>query len=463
MGTNVVDSIVDKFTNAVLKQPVKGEDVVDRLHHFVTVGLMIVFAIGIGLQEYVGKPISCWAPKGFPEDSYREHINSYCWTHKLRYPQYEREGGINDTQAFGGVLDPSRPAPLVDFGTAFFRWATLIFILQAFLFKLPNFIWCHLSSASNADIQKIQTLVQESQNAADDNSRKLKKDEVVAYFENWITGHRNYRFKFAGKHSAKLLSILFCLEKQSGSYLSSLYICYKCLNIVNVVGNFGIMTVLLDVNFWKYGLVVLNSVFTYGDWQDSNNFPRLLLCDFVVEGSTGSNPSGGSSTPAEYKIQCTMALNLLLEKVFVVEYFWLLFLFIVTFVNMVIWAVKTKPPCSTILFSKTFMKTVQSYPSLEIGIAMMAFKPTNENACKNVQKDFIENYLKSDGVLVLRLLEQNSDKMLLSEVVCALWDRYRAVQKYKDNSNMTICDETKLDSVGVVAVPEHQEKLEVNE
>nr|QIC55130.1 innexin 6 [Lymnaea stagnalis] len=433
-----MDSLLARAANVVFNSPMKGDDFVDRLHYFVTVAILVCFVIGTGLQEYVGNPINCWTPKDFHYESYQAHVNTYCWTHKLRYPQYEREGVINQTEVSGqGVLDPSRPQPLIDFGTAYYRWVTLIFIVQACLFKIPNFIWLRLSGSSGADIQKIRELVVQSQNASTDDSKRLKMDEVVSYFENWITGYRSYKFRFVGKHSAKVLAVLFCLGKKSGSYMSSLYLCYKCMNIINVVGNFILLTVFLDLNFWKYGLVVLNSVMTYGDWQDPYNFPRLLLCDFILEGGSGKAIVGGSQ-PAEYQVQCTMTLNLLLEKVFVLEWFWLVFLFIITIVNLISWSVKIKPPCSTILFGKTYIKTVDSYPCLDIGIASMISSGASTGSGKNLQRDFIEKYLRSDGVFILRLLEQKSDRTLVADVVGMLWNRYRAVQKKAVGSNLAL-------------------------
>lgn len=274
----------------------------------------------------------------------------------------------------------------------------------------------------------------QSQNATTPADRKLKLDETVAYFEDWITGHKSYRFRLIGKHTSKVLTVLFCLGKKSGSYLSSLYLCYKIMNIVNVFGNIFLLTVFLDLNYWKYGLVVLNSVINSGDWQDPFNFPRVLLCDFVVEGSSES----ASGSPVVFQIQCSMTLNQLLVKVFVLEWFWLVFLLFITVVNLVLWSVKIKPPCSTIFFIKSYIKTVDSYPMLDIGIATMIAGTKTQFAQKNLQRDFIEKYLRSDGVFILRFLELNSDRALVADIVRTLWNRYHVMQKSAVSSNMTL-------------------------
>ena len=58
------------------------------------------------------------------------------------------------------------------------------------------------------------------------------------------------------------------------------YLAIKLLYLLNVAGNFVLLTVFLDAAFWRYGLTVLTQVIVSGDWHDPVNFPRLLLCDF---------------------------------------------------------------------------------------------------------------------------------------------------------------------------------------
>lgn len=287
-----------------------------------------------------------------------------------------------------------------------------------------------MSTASGADLEKIRDLVLQAQSADSDDIRKLRMDEVVAYFENWITGYKSYRIRFAGKHSAKILSVLFCLGKKSGNYLSSLYLTIKILNFINVVGNIVLITIFLDLNFWKYGLIVLNSVIIYGDWQDPYNFPRLLICNFVLEG--GKEIDGAvTGGPETYQIQCTMSLNLLLEKIFVLEWFWLIFLFIVSFVNMVSWGAKIKPPCSTILFSKSYIKSIDPVTTIEVGLSTHDPVSSAPKVPVLSRKGFIEDYLRTDGVFIIRVLELNADKVVVGDIVRHLWDRYCVTHSYK--------------------------------
>lgn len=39
---------------------------------------------------------------------------------------------------------------------------------------------------------------------------------------------------------------------------------------------------------------------------------------------------------------------------------------------------------------------------------------------------FVEDYLRQDGVFVLRLVGHNTNAITVTEFVCSLWDEYRS-------------------------------------
>ena len=84
-------------------------------------------------QEYAGEPINCWTPSTFPQEHYTQHVNGYCWTHPLRYPTSSDEAGVSGVEA-EELLKKRR---VVNFGTAFYRWVTLIFVMQVSLLAGP--------------------------------------------------------------------------------------------------------------------------------------------------------------------------------------------------------------------------------------------------------------------------------------------------------------------------------------
>ena len=47
------------------------DDVVDRLHNRYTVLFLVIFAVVVSTNQYVGTPISCWAPAYFTDNHQR--------------------------------------------------------------------------------------------------------------------------------------------------------------------------------------------------------------------------------------------------------------------------------------------------------------------------------------------------------------------------------------------------------
>ena len=45
---------------------------------------------------------------------------------------------------------------------------------------------------------------------------------------------------------------------------------------------------------------------------------------------------------------------------------------------------------------------------------------------KKLLQRFVVRYLRGDAVLVLRLMEMNSNRLVLSEIIANLWDHFRS-------------------------------------
>lgn len=62
-------------------------------------------------------------------------------------------------------------------------------------------------------------------------------------------------------------------------------------------------------------------------------------------------------------------------------------------------------------------------------------------------KTFVRNYLMRDGCFVLRMTAKNSSDLVASELICELWDKYRASfkmdEKNTKNSRLSLSFEDK--------------------
>lgn len=63
------------------------EDLADRLNHFWTFGLLLLFASVISWKQSYNKPISCWLPAHFT-DSMQRYTEETCWnSYFITYPR----------------------------------------------------------------------------------------------------------------------------------------------------------------------------------------------------------------------------------------------------------------------------------------------------------------------------------------------------------------------------------------
>ncbi|XP_076461187.1 innexin unc-9-like isoform X2 [Babylonia areolata] len=390
-----------RMTSFFVRKPVHDDDVVDRLHHNASLLLLLLFAAGTALQEYAGEPINCWTPNTYPQEHYTQHVNGYCWTHPLRYP-------ISSQQ---DLLEQRR---VINFGTAFYRWVTLIFVLQAMLFKLPNVVWNYLNRQSGASLSKLRDLLVEAQ--LNKEERHQRMDEAAQYLHSWLAAYRTPSpRRMLGREIRKLACLFQGCGRRSGKYICTVYLTVKVLYLLNVVGNFVLLTVFLDAEFWRYGITVLNSVLINGDWSDPVNFPRLLICDFrlhqSVQAGETTDSSSSSSDSKVHTVQCILSINMILEKLFVLQWFWLVTLAILTVVTFITWAINTVCACAPYLFARKYMKSLW-------------YRGKDDDSRSGER--FVKSYLREDGILVLRMVEANTDHMVVKELVQHLWDNFQA-------------------------------------
>jgi len=90
--------------------------------------------------------------------------------------------------------------------------------------------------------------------------------------------------------------------------------------------------------YYIYGLTVVGALLKSSptsvtlDWPLSERFPRVTLCDVQIR-QQGVNINS-------YTVQCVLPINLFNEKIFLLVWFWLIFVAVATFVNLLHWTSK---------------------------------------------------------------------------------------------------------------------------
>ena len=115
---------------------------------------MVIFAIVVSTNQYVGEPITCWTPSYF-SGSWDEYTNSYCWIQNTYYVPFEdyipRQGEKRDM-------------------IPYYQWVPIILLIQGLLFYLPTMIWRKLNSRSGIDANSIMEAAESFQDTEQLNS-----------------------------------------------------------------------------------------------------------------------------------------------------------------------------------------------------------------------------------------------------------------------------------------------------
>lgn len=75
-----MDQVVKLLTPSLQGCPDVG--VIDQLHHYITVYMLVAFAALVGIRTFTEGALDCWY-KNNTAKHLQEHVNTYCWTHKL--------------------------------------------------------------------------------------------------------------------------------------------------------------------------------------------------------------------------------------------------------------------------------------------------------------------------------------------------------------------------------------------
>jgi len=108
-----------------------------------------------------------------------------------------------------------------------------------------------------------------------------------------------------------------------------------------------------------------------------------------------------------YVVQCALTINLFNEKIFLFVWFWYVGLALISFVNFFTW-----------LFRALYWPGQVQYVRKQL----RAFDSTQREP--GILAKFTENYLRRDGMFIVRLIGMNMGEVVAGEVLCGLWNNY---------------------------------------
>lgn len=180
-----------------------------------------------------------------------------------------------------------------------------------------------------------------------------------------------------------------------------LYLLTKLLYCANSVGQLFLLAEMIGDGYIGYGIIAFQDIIKK-KYHNSKMFPRVTLCDVQMR---------QFSNVQMYTVQCALPINLFNEKIYLFIWFWLCLLSLANFYSLlsIIWR-------AFIPNRRNFIKHCMY--SFNVG---MAYKMP---IIKEKVSTFVNNYLRQDGVLILRMIESNTNDAITAEIVVRLYERF---------------------------------------
>nr|CAD2188817.1 unnamed protein product [Meloidogyne enterolobii] len=366
-------------------------DFVDRLHSYFTTNLLIGLSILISFKQFGGKPIECLVPDIF-SGAWEQYAENYCWAQDTYF--------VAPSTFVENISKIDRGQRRI----SYYQWVPFFLLLEAACFRLPYLLWSYMSGHSGIKISEIIKMSSDPNNIKPE-IRKANIRAMTLHLQGALRFHKHLK-----KHQIRPHRIvrLFNLP-YSASYVTVIYLLTKFCYLFNVSSQLLIMNSFLETSKYSfYGFGALLDLLNGTTWEQSGVFPRVSLCDFEVR---------VMGNLQDYTIQCVLVINIFNEKIFVLLWFWYLCLLTLTFGSFLFWL-------SVVIFPWPNRRFI----AMHLEMCEMTFDPYGKDFIliglkKDVER-FINDYLRLDGLFVIRLLTLHTGVIFGTELVQSLWINY---------------------------------------
>ncbi|KAL3318252.1 Innexin inx2 [Cichlidogyrus casuarinus] len=413
------------------------EDSADRWNFSYTFVLLCLMCTVSTANVYFLRSFECTTLQNPPEGSnVKEYIQATCWT----------QGTIALT---GNESTPSSPEEWLESSSlgkiAFYQWVPFVLGLQAILFLIPHLIWDFMATHTFGEDTNILLERAISASKAKDLDERHKTVDMVASQITRIcvhhADHRQNRWANAQRWMQRKIpgGRLFTVGKRLGNRIVAYYMITKMLYLTNLVGQlFMIKSFLTHGRYGtqltqNHGLInfsynLLLSMTDLSSWEGGGSllFPRRSYCVVSMRGFGNKDNT--------YLASCALPVNMYNEKLYVFLWLWLTFVLCITVLSIISWLIRLFFFKSSKMFLRTLLQTAHH---AVCGTALMQYPCTSF-----ALKSFINDGIRPDGVLMIRMIKANAGSIIASEICLNAWDQFH---QFKERFGV-IATESEMDS-----------------
>ncbi|KAL3985542.1 Innexin family protein [Acanthocheilonema viteae] len=365
-------------------------DFVDRLHSYFTTNILIAFSILVSFKQFGGKPVECLVPDIF-SGSWEQYAENYCWAQDTYYiPIREVVAGIPTTEKKQRRI-------------SYYQWVPFFLLIEAACFRLPSLVWKYMAGHSGIKLHEIVKLSSDPNNIKPE-IKKANIKSLTLHLHGALRFHRRLRKKQIDPHRyLRIFNIPY-----TASFVTYTYVFSKFLYLVNACIQLLIMNRFLETDRYNwYGLGAVLDLLNGTTWEKSGMFPRVSLCDFDIR---------VMGNIQEHTIQCVLVINIFNEKIFIFLWFWYLALIIFTTGSLMFWIAVCLVPYPN-----------RNFVTRHLEMSELPFDAQDSD--EDVER-FINKYLKSDGMFVIRMITLHSGVIFGNELIFALWKSYFGIEPH---------------------------------